>query len=99
MTLLSSLGSDHATPPLQTSLAMTSATEAPHPDAKPAGDTALSLWTLRPGQYIEVHTPGHQPYRAVVEDTMPRMHIAWIRDLKFGERRMLCAPDHSLHRC
>lgn len=76
-----------------------STTGALQVDAAPSEDTTISAWALRPGDHVEVHAPGHQPYQAVVDDTMPRLHVAWIRGLRCGERRMLSTQEHRFHRC
>ena len=64
-----------------------------------SGDTVVAAWVLRPGDHVEVHAPGYPPYQAVVDDTMPPLHVTWVWGLKFGERRMLCTQDHRFRRC
>jgi hypothetical protein len=90
--------SQGASPP-QISWPAMPTSEAPQADAALSEDTTISAWALRPGDHVEVHAPGYQPYQAVVDDTMAHLHVAWVRELRCGERRMLSTQEHRFHRC
>jgi hypothetical protein len=92
LTLFSSAEADHGVSPPQTSLPAT-----PTPAAPPDG-MAITPSALRPGDHVEIHAPGHPPYQAVIDDTLLRLHVAWIRELRCGERRMVSTQDHRFHR-
>jgi hypothetical protein len=51
---------------------------------------------IHPGARVQVHSPGFPPYLAIVDGVMPSFRFAWVRDLRTGDRRMLCVDEHQL---
>ncbi len=99
MALATSAETGHGASPPQKTLPARPTRTAPPGDAAPSDNPTVAPSALRPGDHVEVHAPGHPPYQAVIDDTMAHLHIAWIRELRCGERRMLSSLDHHFHRC
>lgn len=57
----------------------------------PAQDTSIP----RPGDPIDIHVPGGPRYSGFVEDCVPHLNVVWIRDVRTGERKMLCTDDYQ----
>jgi hypothetical protein len=58
---------------------------------------AINLSLLRPGDRLEIHSPGYPASTALVEDSMPHLDVVWVRDLSTGERRMLSTTEHRMN--
>ncbi|AUI53820.1 hypothetical protein [Arthrobacter crystallopoietes] len=52
-------------------------------------NTDLDSDALRPGDHVEILGNEHLHYNAYVEDTLPQFNIAWVREQRTGERKML----------
>ena len=54
--------------------------------------------TLQPGDNVEIYRTDHVAFRAVVEECMISLNLAWIRDAKLGERKIVSPNDHLIFR-
>ncbi|MEX5301350.1 hypothetical protein [Kocuria sabuli] len=63
-------------------------------DLRPVRDVS----TLHCGDHLDIHRFGFPTYSGTVLATMPRLNVVWIRDIRTGERQMLCADDCQLRR-
>jgi hypothetical protein len=57
----------------------------------------INLFLLRPGDRLEIRSPGYPAYTGLVEDSMPLLDVVWIRDLITGERKMLSTAEHRMN--
>ncbi|AUI53776.1 hypothetical protein [Arthrobacter crystallopoietes] len=62
-------------------------------------DAGLDSAALRPGDHVEVRGNEHLHYKAYVEDTLPQFNIAWVREQRTGERKMLFTNECRILRC
>ncbi|MFI7482487.1 hypothetical protein ACH9EU_08710 [Kocuria sp. M1R5S2] len=69
-------------------------------DTSAKGDLGPPLeWDqVRPGQRVVAHQGAAVLHRGVVEETIPHLGVAWIRDATTGARKMLSRDDTTLRR-
>lgn len=61
----------------------------------PDGDIH-DLQAVRPGERVEVWDRGVLRYRGRVEELVPRLGVAWIRETWTGERKMITVDDYGV---
>lgn len=47
------------------------------------------MTSLKAGDRVTVHSPGHFDYLAEVEEIAPQLGVVWIREVRIGARRMV----------
>jgi hypothetical protein len=61
-------------------------------------DTSSKFAVLQHGDLVDVHSKGKLRYSGYVDDTMPSLHILWVREVPTGERKMVSTDEYRIVR-